>query len=189
MFGYIYKRQNKINGKIYIGQHQYDKFEIDPRYPGSGNIFKKALNKYGNENFTYELLEACDTLEDLNAKECYYIRLFDCISPKGYNLRDGGNGKTLAEESHKNLSEAQRKYYREHPEKARKESEARKGEGNPMFGRKQSEKQRKAASEANKGKPRTKKQLEAAKRTGFGSRPAWNQGLRNDPRNSGTGSY
>lgn len=172
MFGYIYKRQNKINGKIYVGQHQYDKEGIDPTYLGSGNIFKKDLKKYGNENFTYELLENCNSIEELNERECYYIRFFDCISPKGYNLRDGGNGKFLAEESRQNLCNAQRKYYAEHPEKAQLESEQRKGKGNPMFGRKQSEKQRKAASEANKGKPRTEKQMQAIKKYGFGSHPS-----------------
>lgn len=58
-----------------------------------------------------------------------------------------------------------------------------------MFGKKQSEKQRKAASDANKGKPRTENQLEAAKKYGFGSKPPWNLGLKNNPRNSGYGSY
>lgn len=189
MFGYIYKRQNKINGKIYIGQHQYDKESIDYNYLGSGSIFKKALAKYGNDNFTYELLESCESIEELNERESYYIKLFDSICPKGYNLRDGGRGKVLSEEAHIIYSKAQRKYYDEHPEKALRESELRKGAGNPMFGRKQSEKQKKAASEANKGKPRTKNQLEAAKKYGFGSKSAWNKGLKNDPRNSAYGSY
>lgn len=189
MFGYIYKRQNKINGKIYIGQHQYDKEGIDYNYLGSGSIFKKALSKYGNDNFTYELLESCENIDQLNERESYYIRIFDSVSPKGYNLRDGGKGKVLSEEAHIILSNAQRKYYNEHPEKALYESEARKGSGNPMFGRKQSEKQRKAASEANKGKPRSEKQMKAIRKHGFGSRPAWNKGLKNNLRNSAFGSY
>lgn len=38
----IYKITNKINGKIYIGQHRGN----NPFYFGSGKILRKAILKY-----------------------------------------------------------------------------------------------------------------------------------------------
>jgi len=53
MIGFIYKWTNLINGKMYIGSH---KGTIDDGYIGSGKYFNHALNKYGIENFTREIL-------------------------------------------------------------------------------------------------------------------------------------
>ena len=43
MFGYIYKTTNKINNKIYIGQHKHADF--DKQYYGSGKIILEAIKK------------------------------------------------------------------------------------------------------------------------------------------------
>lgn len=93
MYGYIYKTTNLVTGKIYIGQHKYTKSELDPNYLGSGIILKEAIEKYGKENFKCEVLEYCSSLDDLNAKEIYYIRLFNSTNETvGYNLSEGGKG-------------------------------------------------------------------------------------------------
>ena len=89
MYGYIYKTTNLINGKIYIGQHKSKVF--DTKYVGSGTIIINAINKYGIENFKCELIEECDSYENLNEKECYWIEKLNCRNPEiGYNLRFGG---------------------------------------------------------------------------------------------------
>lgn len=69
MYGYIYLTTNNINGKIYVGQHKSKKF--DTGYYGSGKRFVNALNKYGKENFSVDVLEWCDTSEDLDKQEMY----------------------------------------------------------------------------------------------------------------------
>lgn len=92
MYGYIYKRENLINHKIYIGKHKYSLPQLDESYRGSGKLLLRSLNKYGEENFTYELLEIADSLETLNALEQYYIKIFDCVFPNGYNISKGGDG-------------------------------------------------------------------------------------------------
>jgi len=43
----IYKTTNLINGKIYIGQS----FKHNCKYLGSGIFLKRAIKKYGIENF------------------------------------------------------------------------------------------------------------------------------------------
>ena len=92
MFGYIYKIINNINSKPYVGKHKYDKPILDESYITSGVLIKNAINKYGLENFTIELVHIADTPEELNELEKYYIKYFNSKYPNGYNLTDGGDG-------------------------------------------------------------------------------------------------
>ena len=88
-FNYIYLITNTLNKKIYIGKHSTDDLADD--YMGSGILVKKAIKKYGIENFTKEYLAFCDTSEKLNYFETYYIKNYKAID-KGYNLTIGGDG-------------------------------------------------------------------------------------------------
>lgn len=88
-FNYIYLITNKINGKIYVGKHSTD--NLNDGYMGSGVVIKKAINKYGVENFTKEYLAFCDTEDKLNWFEKFYIKKYKARDV-GYNLTDGGEG-------------------------------------------------------------------------------------------------
>ena len=91
MFGYIYKTTNLINGKIYIGKRQ--KQEFDKYYLGSGIYLKKAIEKYGKENFSCEIIDECNSIEELNEREIYWIdKLNSRIKSIGYNISKGGDG-------------------------------------------------------------------------------------------------
>ena len=68
MYGYIYKTTNLINNKMYIGKHRSTVFEPD-KYIGSGPILIKAIKKYGKENFKCELIEWCETKQQLDERE------------------------------------------------------------------------------------------------------------------------
>jgi group I intron endonuclease len=85
MIGYIYKTTNTINNKCYIGK-KYGVF--DSNYFGSGKILNQAIKKYGISNFICEALCECNTEEELNNQEIYFISQ---NSPK-YNLAAGGTG-------------------------------------------------------------------------------------------------
>lgn len=89
MYGYIYLTTNLINNKKYIGQHKCETF--DKNYFGSGSIFKKALKKYGKDNFSISILCECCTAEELNEKEKYYINLYNAVGNDAfYNVNYGG---------------------------------------------------------------------------------------------------
>lgn len=87
---YIYVTTNNINGKKYIGQH---KGKPKDNYFGSGTTITKALNKYGKENFSKEILCFCDTREEADEKEKYYINFYNAVEDNNYyNNAEGGSG-------------------------------------------------------------------------------------------------
>lgn len=99
MFGLIYIITNSINGKVYIGQtiqtlkkrwqeHCRKGFSDSER----NMRIKRAINKYGRENFRIIELERCST-EELDEKEIYYISLYDSYN-SGYNSTKGGKSGT-----------------------------------------------------------------------------------------------
>lgn len=90
MYYFIYKTTNKINGKYYIGMHKTD--DLEDGYLGSGTHFKRALEKYGRENFEREILEYCNSDDEMHLAEARYITE-DVINDKNsYNLKLGGYG-------------------------------------------------------------------------------------------------
>ena len=92
-YGYIYITHNKVNGKIYIGQH---KGNYDENYLGSGALIKKAVAKYGIENFENYIIDYTFSREDANEKEVYWIAKYGSLwnTGFGYNLAKGGNQVT-----------------------------------------------------------------------------------------------
>lgn len=94
----IYKATNKINGKAYIGKTEKN-LEIRKKqhlndYKNSNFAFHRALQKYGEENFDWQILCDVQTIEELNQQEQYYIKLFETFGSNGYNMTDGGEGQS-----------------------------------------------------------------------------------------------
>ena len=93
MYGYIYETTCIPTGKKYIGMHKWSKDTIDPNYFGSGLRLKKALNKYGKENFSCRIIEWCDTRQKLLDREKYWISITKAPINENYlNIEDGGQG-------------------------------------------------------------------------------------------------
>jgi hypothetical protein len=98
----IYKHTNKINGKVYIGQtinaedpniRWQNGDGYSPMYP-----FGKAIDKYGWNNFTHEIIETnIESLEQANAREIYWIEFYHSYIKdpqcKGYNATKGGDNR------------------------------------------------------------------------------------------------
>ncbi len=97
--GIIYKVTNKINGKIYIGKTVKSlsrrRTEHHTGIENTDNVFKGfkgALQKYGKEQFVWEILEECP-IEELNSREVHYIEDHKSyMKGVGYNLTKGGDG-------------------------------------------------------------------------------------------------
>ena len=103
---YIYKITNLINGKTYIGQHKYK--TLDDNYMGSGKNIKRAIKKYGKENFKKDILVFDIVKKDLiNELEKGYIAFYRSIGKAEYNIADGGEGGAgpLSEETKKKIAE------------------------------------------------------------------------------------
>ena len=57
-------------------------------------LFYRAIKKYGWDNIKHEILFTNLTLEEAGQIEKNLIQEWDLLNPqKGYNLREGGNGK------------------------------------------------------------------------------------------------
>lgn len=147
----IYKTTNLVNGKIYIGKDKNN----NPAYLGSGKILHLAFQKYGIENFNKEILEECETLEDLNEREKYWIGFYNSTDRKiGYNIALGGNGGDTISK-HPNKDEIRSKHsewmIENNPTRGRKKTEDEierwkesfvgkyRDETNPNFGGKRTE--------------------------------------------------
>lgn len=105
--GFIYKVTSPSN-KIYVGQTRKD----DPRKrwkqhctPSSTGCtaLKRAIDKYGAENMTFEVVEECSD-EFLNDRERHWIRELGTLSPHGYNLTTGGDVFEISEETKAKMS-------------------------------------------------------------------------------------
>ena len=76
---------------MYIGKHKHDGF--DPDYYGSGLLLERALNKYGEKNFTVEVVKYFDTEEEAYQYEYELIQERDAVnSEMYYNISPGGDG-------------------------------------------------------------------------------------------------
>ena len=91
----IYKITNKINNKKYIGQSIRVKERIAEHKNQLKNnthhnqYLQNAYNKYGEQNFSYQIICECER-DELNDKEIFYIHKYDSFI-NGYNLTPGGS--------------------------------------------------------------------------------------------------
>lgn len=56
-----------------------------------------AINKYGFDSFSIHLIEECNSLDELNNAEEFYIAYYKSIGAKLYNIKPGGKNHKMAE--------------------------------------------------------------------------------------------
>ena len=155
-YGVIYKIENTVNGKCYIGQtvNSFNK-RYWPSGEGIERVYKyhkyckeyngyynahllRSIEKYGFDSFIVdEEFDIAYSKEKLNDLEKKYIKKFDCID-NGYNNTEGGANGKYSEEVCKKISESLKGKLC--------------GENHPLYGKHHTEETRLKQSEAHKGK-------------------------------------
>lgn len=92
MFDRIYRLENLIEHKIYVGQTKRTLEERFNEHKKADTYIGNAVRKYGEENFLCIVLEECETQEELNEAEIKWIAKLNCLRPNGYNCTTGGEG-------------------------------------------------------------------------------------------------
>jgi len=119
-YGVIYKITNLINGKIYIGQttqeDPYKRIQFHFKRSEYKSLISDAIQKYGKENFIWEIILTCFTQNTLNEMEIYFINKYKSrFNENGYNIKFGGeNGGKLPEESKRKIGNGIKKWYETH---------------------------------------------------------------------------
>lgn len=149
----IYKITNSINGKSYIGQTSRDLetrwFEHIKNSKYQDSVFYRALKKYGKEKFTIKVICYASTVQELNHREQFCIRIFK----SQYNSLPGGQDHHHTSITKAKISQSIKKLGlrpwlgKKLPDSVRlkisntkiKKSQS-KGDRNPMFGRRHSKK-------------------------------------------------
>lgn len=90
---YVYKHENKINNKCYIGITCRDKPE--KRWKGGSGyktqFFYRAIEKYGWDGFYHDILHKGLTKSQAKCQEIFWVRLYKSLN-LSYNASDGGEG-------------------------------------------------------------------------------------------------
>ena len=170
MTGFVYRWNNSINNKWYIGSHCGD---CNDGYIGSGKVFLKAYKKH-KDSFSREILYSGEHFREL--EELILITLDAASDRSSYNMKNssigGDTSSSFTEESRRKMSEASKKRIYSEPmpeeqrEKIRKSltgrklseerkaimSEAMIGEKNHFFGKRHSEESKEKMSKAKIGK-------------------------------------
>lgn len=120
MYGVIYRAKFEEDGRSYIGQtikklqkriNEHRHASKNPKYH-----FHRALQKYGFDKFSWEVLQECYNKEELDNAEIYWIKFYNSID-NGFNNREGGFSSQMLKETREKLSKD------------------RMGEKNPMYGK------------------------------------------------------
>ncbi len=105
---YIYKYENNLNHKIYIGQtvdfkkrcREHLNASINKNHRDYNFPIHRAINIYGINNFTITVIDCCNSKEKANERERYWIKKYNSYQ-NGYNATPGGqdgggyNGKQV----------------------------------------------------------------------------------------------
>lgn len=113
----IYKITNTKNGKLYIGSSAYinrrgtDHFYKLLKNTHANRHLQAAYNKYGKENFEFEIIQYCDS-DKLIEREQFWIDWTRCCDPSvGYNKRkvaESNLGIIASDDARARMSAAQK---------------------------------------------------------------------------------
>jgi hypothetical protein len=127
-FNFVYKTENLLNSKIYVGKRSSD--TLEDGYLGSGKLLLKAIRRHGKENFRRDILQFCGSEEEAYLAEGLIVDQDFVAREDTYNLKCGGEGGLRGfhhREESKEKSRKSNKDKKRSPETCRNISEAHKG--------------------------------------------------------------
>lgn len=92
-YHYLYKTTNLINNKYYYGMHSTN--NLDDNYLGSGVYLRRAIRKYGKDNFKREIIKIFDTRDELIQGEIDLLTREILENKYCMNIKFGGDGGSL----------------------------------------------------------------------------------------------
>ena len=111
---HIYRIINTTNNKIYIGQTMQKNPKMrwyahlaDARRGKKSHLYD-SIRKYGQECFMWEIIDCVATLDELNAKEEYWLTHYRALGFEVYNNREAGRNKKHSAESIEKMKQAQK---------------------------------------------------------------------------------
>ena len=168
-FGVIYKAINKINGKVYIGQTTVDLKKRKSHHENTQvrYYFHRAIKKHGKGNFNWQILEHCDSKEEMDEMEFHYIMQYNSLN-NGYNLTLGGEGssgwhpsaetrqKISMSKKGKRVGQENSFYGKKHTEKTKRKMRGKRasisGENHYLYGKHLSQKTKNKIGVSSKGR-------------------------------------
>ena len=122
---YVYKITNQINNKVYIGitnnyKKRWSNECCNSKDPKRQQVITRAIEKYGKDNFHFEILYSHLTIEEACEKEKELIQFYGSLTPEGYNVDPGGeyhpHGHPMygSKNGNSKLSDEQAQYIKDH---------------------------------------------------------------------------
>ena len=106
----IYQIRNLVNGKIYIGSAEefyrrknYEHFYLLKRNKHVNRKLQRAYNKYGKQNFIFEIIEFVEDKNKLLEHEQYWMDRYNVVK-NGYNIQPKAGKICITDEIRKKMS-------------------------------------------------------------------------------------
>ena len=148
MNAHIYLVTNNVNGKQYVGQTTIDSNKV-----GHGTIVTEAYKKYGRSKFTYDkIITNVNNRNTLNYLEKFWIKVFNTLTPNGYNIENGGTDKGIMNESTREKLRQLNLGKKMSAETKKKISISLSGENGSFYGRKHTEESKRKIGKASLGR-------------------------------------
>lgn len=167
--GFIYKIENNLNNKLYIGMTTMTLKERWRRhktaYKTNDSPLYHDMRKYGFKQFCIKAIEEVENNEDMPDRERYWIKELNTLTPHGYNRTIGGYS----------LKGVHNPFYgRKHTNETRyklsKIASKRTGDLNHFYGKSHSQYTKDLISKRNSGKVRSEKTKEYLSKINTGER-------------------
>lgn len=88
----VYEFRNKVNNKVYVGSSKNLYYRLKDHLKTLhtnrhyNKHFQSSWDKYGEENFTFNVIELCSVYEILNVEQKYIDLYKACDKKYGYNI-------------------------------------------------------------------------------------------------------